>query len=396
MTEKDIENKLSKVAVFGPHDRMNYGDFLFPLMLDYAFSKKLGKEISFSKYSIVSSDFSSIGAFSSKKYIKLAQDIEDGKINTIIVAGGESLNVDWDTLYRFINPLYNFIRLNGGRVGKFLLDFQFARKQLGGKTEYPFCISKEEFQDIKIIYNSVGGFKRFNSSQVKNLEASDYFAVRDLQTFKNTEVLSKESNLVPDSAVILSDVFPKEKLNSSYKQAKPYLFFQVSIVYHQDKFEEIGKQLDDLATSFNLTIVLCPIGTALRHEDDVALKMLSKFIKSSSILIEKPNLTDIAFLIANAEIYLGTSLHGVITAMNYAVPYIGLNKRQTKVSSYLASWSIDELQYLCDLHDFQGSAVELLTNPNLPAIRKHILHRNEENKVKYYDSVNKMFDVLCN
>jgi len=396
MTEKDIEKLLSKVAVFGPHDRMNYGDFLFPLMLEYAFSKKVNQKIVFPKYSIVSSEFSDIGAFPSAKYIKLAKDIQQGKVSTIIVAGGESLNVDWDTLYRYIHPFYNFLRLHGGRLGKFLLDFQLARKILGGKTEYPFCISTSEFPNVKILYNSVGGFKKFNASQVKNLEASDYLAVRDFQTFKNTEVLSRESNLVPDSAVILSDVFPADKITSSHKQKKPYVFFQVSIVYHQDKFEEISKQLDDIAKFFELEIVLCPIGTALRHEDDVALKKLSRFVKSNFTLIDNPNLTDIAFLIANAEIYLGTSLHGVITAMNYGVPYIGLNTKQTKVASYLATWSIDQLQYICDLDDFYNSTVKVLTNPDLINIKRLILQRNDENKVKYYDSVDKMFNVICN
>src|SRR5690606_3710619 len=103
-----FEKKIRKTAVLGPHDRMNYGDFLFPKMLDYSFSKMLKREVQLAKYSLIKSDFSEIGAFKSKGFKQLTQDINKGEIDTVIVAGGECLSARWDNLYSYISPVYNF------------------------------------------------------------------------------------------------------------------------------------------------------------------------------------------------------------------------------------------------------------------------------------------------
>ena len=67
---------MKKIAIFGPHDRFNYGDFLFPLMLKYALKKKyLINDSQIEYYSIVKADFSKNGAYSSKSYKELKRNI---------------------------------------------------------------------------------------------------------------------------------------------------------------------------------------------------------------------------------------------------------------------------------------------------------------------------------
>jgi polysaccharide pyruvyl transferase WcaK-like protein len=86
------------------------------------------------------------------------------------------------------------------------------------------------------------------------------------------------------------------------------------------------------------------------------------------------------YLISNSKIFIGTSLHGIITAMSYMVPYIGVFKENRKIDEYLKTWGIDGLNY-------SHSELELLEKVsfamNLP---KEVLRNkldDQVNKVKY-------------
>ena len=45
------------------------------------------------------------------------------------------------------------------------------------------------------------------------------------------------------------------------------------------------------------------------------------------------------YLIANSKAYIGTSLHGAITSMSYAVPHVGLIVE--KLDAYLHTWGVE-------------------------------------------------------
>lgn len=47
-------------------------------------------------------------------------------------------------------------------------------------------------------------------------------------------------------------------------------------------------------------------------------------------------------LIAQSKIFIGTSLHGNITALSFCVPHIGLTTRDPKLESFLNSWDLLE------------------------------------------------------
>ena len=42
-----------------------------------------------------------------------------------------------------------------------------------------------------------------------------------------------------------------------------------------------------------------------------------------------------------ANCFIGTSLHGVVTAMAFAVPHFVINPKIDKVSSFVKDWSVD-------------------------------------------------------
>ena len=47
------------------------------------------------------------------------------------------------------------------------------------------------------------------------------------------------------------------------------------------------------------------------------------------------------FLISISKIYIGTSLHGMITAQSFNIPFVGLNRKIEKLEGYIKYW-IDE------------------------------------------------------
>ncbi|UQB67454.1 polysaccharide pyruvyl transferase family protein [Epilithonimonas zeae] len=387
-----------KVAILGPHDRMNYGDLLFPIMLDFAISKKANKEITLSKYSIVNSDLTDKGAFASKNYKKLISDINNNKINIIIIAGGESLGATWARLYSFINPIYSIIyEKTPFATSKYI--YPIIKKILGANSEFPFFINKKDFkQDVKVIYNSVGGVNYINN--VERIEDADYFAVRDSNGYAKIKNLSKKVYNYPDSAIIMSDIFSKDRLKKKLTEKNQlftnYIFFQISEFKIQNEVSKTIEELFKILSNTNYNIVLCPIGTAKGHEDHIILNKiyleLKKTFENRLTLIIQPSVEVIMGLIAFSQMYIGTSLHGVITAMSFGVKYMGLNPKQTKVYNYIDTWSNLNVDHLiAPTYDFYKNFVNIIGEEDLS---KLILESAVKQKEKYYESVDNIISII--
>src|SRR5690606_28146794 len=102
-------------------------------------------------------------------------------------------------------------------------------------------------------------------------------------------------------------------------------------------------ELKVISSQLELEVILCPIGKAPGHEDDQMLKIIASF-EPNFQYISPESVYDIMFLIANASLYVGTSLHGMITAQSFGVPFTCLNEKLAKVSSYLKTWIDDTME----------------------------------------------------
>ncbi len=394
-----------KVALFGPHDRFNYGDFLFPLMVEYAFEKVCPDKFQFTKYALVNSDFTSLGAYKSKSYRRLVSNINANKEDVLIVAGGECIGATWHTLFRYINSLFFEWSNIDNRVFRKLKQYQIARRWLGGKSEYPYCVNKTDFKrSFLLLFNSVGAAYGINELNKKALKKADYIAFREQISVNHSKENNIQGHLVPDSAIILSDVYPLANLEQRVlkdsviirnliRSRDSYLYFQIGYYYIEDKLNEIVDALLLLSREFKLKVVLCPIGIANSHEDHRALELISQKANSNDfILVKSPSIQEIMLLIAKSKLYIGTSLHGLITAMSYGVPYLGLNRDTIKLRSYLDTWSCDELNMISDVNDFFDQAHNILLSKQ--DYYKLIIEKTKEQKQLYYDSVKRMIDII--
>lgn len=390
-----MENKLNKIAVFGPHDRINYGDFLFPLMLEHSFSKFANQPISLKKYSLVSSDFSTIGAFSSNNYKQFVSDIENKKIDSIIVAGGESLQAMWSNLYSYISPLYDyFFQKESFRKNRIFKNI--PKYILGGKSEFPFILNKQDFNTpIDIYYNAVGGGKGMPQNSLHRLSSANMIGLREKESFDYIKHNINHATLVPDSAIIISDVYKKE-IDLHQLHNKKYIFLQVAKPKHQNKIKEICEQLTYITENTDLDIILCPIGTAKGHEDHIPLKEIKNHLNNNDKIIffkEQPTIKEIASLIAYSQLYIGTSLHGIITSLSYGTPFIGLNPRQIKLVSYIKTWGGESINLgVYNTDSFLQKALDILDKRE--ELSNKILENTQQQKEAYYNFAKNIFDNI--
>ncbi len=326
-------------------DRINYGDLLFPLIF-----KKIAEEngYTFNNYGIVRSNLSLFGALPTKSYKILLRTIksESGKL---IIGGGEVFFADWRTLYGFINPFYSKA-LKYKRIAALEKKIRFSKFYLCfNQVAIPFCPSKNELLNdkVKIYYNSVGGSLPYgkNKKEIENIKQAlnnaSLVSVRDKRTADELKKLNVNSKIVPDSAIIISSIFSKEEILENKtldnKNLKNYIFLQLGINKGPNNLVQFALQIKKLSNELNLNVILCPIGKAPGHEDNIILKKL-QLIESDFHYIEPKNIFDIMYLISNSSIYMGTSLHGLITAQSFNVPFVGLNEKLEKVNAYTTTW----------------------------------------------------------
>jgi hypothetical protein len=330
-------------------DRINYGDLLFPIILKKILLKNNIKFV-FKNYGLINSNLTYFGALKTGSYLKLLKNIKSEGGN-LIIGGGEVFFAKWTILYGFINPLYVKFKKNI-YISKIENKFKIAKYLLcKGKVLIPFAPSKKELRNpkVEIFYNAVGGNfsgnhkNRRNKVIVNNLFDAKYISVRDKRTQNSLSDYGVQSNLVPDSALIMSDLFPIEELEklqsfSNEDMPKKYIFLQLGIHKSPKEMNNFLKKTEDQAIALNLEVVLCPIGMAVNHEDHIVLEKIAKYSPKFHFFMPK-NIYEIMYLIAKSEVFLGTSLHGVITAQSFNIPFVPLNLKINKLDAYCKSWT---------------------------------------------------------
>lgn len=190
--------------------------------------------------------------------------------------------------------------------------------------------------NIPLIWNAPGvplEFMEMDRKIVEKLcECVDYISVRDEEA-KNTlakAVESEKIKVVPDTVLSISELIKKEQLEENLNtigielESKKYVFFQCNVALKEEDLKVCGETLIKIKKETGYKIVLQPIGYALGDEE-VINKMSMMF--SGEFVTSEKHLSQyqILALIANAALYIGTSLHGSITATSYGTPNIVYN-----------------------------------------------------------------------
>jgi hypothetical protein len=390
---------MKTLYILGAFDRPNYGDLLFPIILNKKLSIKLAGEYVIKNIGLIRSDLTKYGGLETESYKYFFSKIKKG--DAVIVAGGEVLPADYKALYTFIygeDNLINFLSRFENRFKFFTSQWSefILRKFFYSQFKYPFIIEKNKLpKGIKVIYNSVGGSfltgKKKCKYLKKHIETADDVSFRDKQTQKLLDF--DASAIEPDIAGCLNTLdfglFQKDRNFIDFLDItkSSYLVFQISKSLSQGKLEIITEQLIRINELYNLGIVLLPIGIAQQHEDDLPLRALkTKLGNVPSYLQEDFHVNSILHIIANAKLYIGTSLHGCITAYSFNVPVVNLHKAVLKVKWYTDVWYPELENEIADVDNFTNNIPIVLTKEYKKLIEKSQKHIEVliEQKVERY------------
>ncbi|WP_161568947.1 polysaccharide pyruvyl transferase family protein [Exiguobacterium sp. SH0S2] len=354
------------INILGAFDRNNYGDLLFPIVLEKHLLKRIDDfKINFKYYGLRESDLTEFGA-------KITQSIYDlSHINNevIILAGGETLGTTWFGMDACFPTDEKFKRIGyrilHNKLGKSSWVNKKIMSQYSVENIHPWLPQKSKIKSNNFIVNAVGGsdLSILTSNELDAVRdaiwGSKYFAVRDEQTLNSLkdvfgEEITKKVKLVPDTVVAMDSVFSKQLLQEqlseearfhfSNNNSKEYFVFQISEKVGNAYFEKIYNGLYNyLKKNGDIDIILLPIGRAEGHSDHRVLERIKEKLKreidSKRVFLPKSNtIFDTAYYIANSNGYTGTSLHGAITAIAYEVPHAAFSEEILKLVSFLKTW----------------------------------------------------------
>lgn len=339
---------MTQLITYAASDRNNYGDLLFPWIIE-RFARQEGFQGKIIHAAATTSTLFEIGALPTIDHRKMEKILRRSKTQShVVFAGGEILGSGWFNLMRFVNPTYNYV-YNHPIIGKVLrrtrLVERYFHHSLG--VSYPFVLSSNARTRNTFSYNSVGALSvrtALQNEQVREaLRTAKHLTVRDQ---RSSEILNAEdvSALVaPDSAIVISDLFHQEVSRHQVKQDAKYYFVQFNAHKGPEDlllFRDNLRKARDLHTH-DIKILLSPIGLALDHDDVLALQKLNDLMPEATLYIPN-NIWETMSLIAHSDMYIGTSLHGAITAMSFQRPFIALAAKTPKLTHYLSTWDSEE------------------------------------------------------
>lgn len=335
-----------KIKIFAASDRNNYGDLLFPLVIKKIVEKNFSN-YTIENYGIINSDLSFFGALPTNSFKSLIRGIRKENSYKLIIAGGEVLGGGWLNILRFLDPFWNTIHhnvflkkvINKVKILEGLFGFLFG-------STLPFVFDKIKKAENQIYYNSVGALSV--GSILRNKGIRMYFenvalvSVRDKKSKDEFVKKGIDAKLIPDSALIMSDLFNNELNNEVTSYCKeitgqPYFLLQLGEIKGPDDLEGFVREIEKLSKELNLKVILCPIGLALDHGDDIILKKIQK-LNPAFTYYHPENIFEIMYLIGQSRMYLGTSLHGFITAQSFNVPFFVFPQKIPKIKIYIETW----------------------------------------------------------
>jgi len=345
------------LIIMGAFDRYNYGDLLFPIFL-IKYIELYRPDVIKNYNEIIpvaleNKDFTNVGGISTLAWKELKINVS----KDIIVAGGDVLGATVSGLY--MDSLDSYTELLKAKIiRKYISKNHINRKAIKKfniDNNFPYIPVPEKSNVNNIVYNSVSGSEFITGTMeekkkniiLDRLSKSTYVSNRDSSTFEALKKQGIDVNLAPDSATIMSELFPvntlKKLVNSeilSNTEEKEYIVFQFGYWKVRNSIEELVGQIEEISLKDNVEIVLLPVGFASNHDDLIALQKVSRKLKIKHHLYENVSIWDIMYIIGNAKFFFGTSLHGNITAMSYGIPHIGLSEKIVKLDKYLNTWSI--------------------------------------------------------
>lgn len=358
------------ILLFGAFDRHNFGDLLFAHVATRLLD---GRHVLFA--GLAERDLRACGGHRVKNVLRLASRWCNRSLD-IVHVGGELLTCSaWEAAVMLLpqdEVQTIFARFDATPNER----MHWAQEQLGllshvSTSFMPYVLPRSMFpKTASMIFHAVGGVDldaldaAMRSEVLEKLRCADHVSVRDGRTHSHLAAAGIAAELVPDPAVMTAELFGPQILSRTMQgeaariaQAFPqgYLAVQCSADFGNDRtLNDIAAQLDEAVDATSLGIAFFRAGAAPWHDDIACYERITVRMRSRAAIFHSLDLWDICALVAGSRAYLGSSLHGRIIAMAYALPRVNLRhpahgKRMTKQEAYAATWDVPEMPGAIDV-----------------------------------------------
>lgn len=343
------------LILFGAFDRHNFGDLLFPHV---AAALLPGRELRFA--GLAQRDLRPYGGHNVQALAPLAADWDRGPA-TLIHVGGEILSCSaWQAAVMLLPPedVQPTLAYLAARPEE---KTAWVQRMVGSAALAPYTVARQLSPPLsRVLYCGVGGVDleacapALRAEVLAKLRAADAVRVRDTQTLAHLRKAGIPARLLPDPAVMVAELFgtPIRQRATDGEVAQVlrtlspgYLAVQFSADFGDDAtLTTIARQLDQSAARTGLGIVLFRAGAAPWHDDLADLRRVAARMHSPAVQVfESLNVWDICALIAHSRGYCGSSLHGRIVAMAYALPRVNLRPptasgHASKQTAFTTTW----------------------------------------------------------
>ncbi len=353
-----------RIAHFGTFDVANYGDLLFPRLLEWRLAD-ISDEIV---------HISPVGGIQIYRDVAVSHSLADvqraeTQFDAVVVGGG------------------NIIHDNGTNLSAYKSVKRVAYPRLWlGATQLATR------QRIPLVVNAPGVPKvpgKMAAPLTRRFASrADYLSVRDTYS---QEVLRSigvpGATVVPDSALELRNMFTTDA-PTNLDLPKPlaaildsrFVAVHINERYKGGDLASLARSLDELSGILEARVVLIAIGPC--HGDDAFAEKVAAQMQSDPVVFGAPKaVEDVAYVISRSCAYVGSSMHGFITAASFGVPglIVASHAAQHKFRGLLAhldaeerlvpSW--DEALNLLRSSDQQTAFASVDIEPALRRIDEH-------------------------
>jgi polysaccharide pyruvyl transferase WcaK-like protein len=318
----------ARVALWGTFDVDNYGDHLFPRVAAHELRRRLPEAVvdAYSPYGWLHPTgldggraASPLGPWSPERARRLA-----ASHHLVVVGGGELIHLN-DPL---LAPVYETTADELRRMAP----SRFFVEGLGPDLE----------ADCPVVWHGVGVPWAPDGDGARRLRAAlaprPYVTVRDRHSARRLAEagIDRPVDVVPDSALLVERILPRELLRERLDRLRagggypgpdsPALVVQGCglLLPHLDAVVEATTRWQ-AARPVPLDVVVVETGPC--RGDGVFADALERALETGPVrrLPAGASVEDLAAAIAGAGVFLGSSLHGAITALAYGRPFVLLN-----------------------------------------------------------------------
>jgi hypothetical protein len=340
------------ISHLGTFDVENYGDLLYPIVFRSLLEKR-DSGIRIRQFALLPGEAPQQSGFKNRPVQNLFGPCQAQPV-TLVVGGGDILRTDWDTVAAPYSTIHrNYLSRLRSSIGtgdtlRYLL-LKSLPRQAGGKffaTRFrdrwmgypaagPFLIDPTDLPaGSSVSYLSCGvphDFEVAGKDAIRRtFNHAQFIYLRDEQSAEKLRScgVSRKIHVAPDLIVTLSEEFNGAEEARKGREIfsrigitgdRPVLCFQ-SQPFPGFNPEEIVGHLNRYRRRSGSEVVLLPIGYC--HGDAAFLQRLAKQSGGTLKYANMYSVFDMISVIAASDLFVGTSLHGNITAFSFGIPHL--------------------------------------------------------------------------